>query len=245
MKQAIITWFLLASGFSSLAFAEPFPFPPYQPMAKVILTENAESWVTTKTARVVVTLNATLDKKGLTDIRNSLLSKLQKIASSNDWHITQFNRSQNQSGLEQLFATAEVRLPLDKINNVRDVAKSISKAGETYEIADIDFSPSLDDMEAARSTVRAEIYNKVQQELNNLNKLYPEQHYQVQKIDFLPLQTEVVPAPATFNKSMRLMAVAPSIHTASADNFAVSEKVQLSAVVELGAEKNKTDANTN
>ncbi len=230
MKKAMMTGFLLFLELNSFAIAQNFPI--YPPIPKIVLTESAESWVSTNTARVVVNLNATLDKKGLAEIRNSMLSKLQKIAASNDWHITQFNRSQNQSGLEQLFATAEVRLPLDKLTNVRDIAKSISKPGETYEVTDIDFSPSLSDMEIARATVRTQIYSKVQDELNKLNKVYPEQHYQVLKIQFLPLQTQVFPR--TYNKSMRLMAVA-STENATADNFAVSEKVQLTAVIELGA----------
>lgn len=230
MKKAMFAGLSLILATNSFAQMQNFPFQ--QPIPKVVLTESAESWVNTKTARIVVTLNATLDKKGLAEIRNSMLSKLQKIAASADWHITQFNRSQNQSGLEQLYATAEVRVPIDKLTNVRDAAKSVSKAGETYEVTDIDFSPSLSDMEVARATVRTQIYNKVREELNNLNKLYPEQHYQVLKINFLPLQTQVFPQP--YNKGMRMLATAPQ-QNASADNFAVSEKVQLSAVVELGA----------
>src|SRR3954471_20366242 len=73
---------------------------------QVMYQASSEAWVSTKTAEVVVSINATLDENQLSKAHSDILNKLNNIAKS-DWHITQFNRSPNESGLEQLQILAQ------------------------------------------------------------------------------------------------------------------------------------------
>jgi hypothetical protein len=155
---------------------------------QVAFTVSAEEWVSTSSARLVVSVHATLDSKGLAGARNAIMDNLQKI-SAGEWHITSFNRNQDSSGLEQLTAQAEARIPEKELTNVRDAAKGVSKPGATYIIDNIDFTPTLAEYEQSRAKLRELLYNKVKAELGRLNSVYPEAHFTVQRIDFNPTLT--------------------------------------------------------
>ncbi len=75
-----------------------------------------------------------------------------------DWRLTSFNRSEDQTGLERWSATFEARLPETDLNGLAETAKKISKAGMQLTIADIDFSPTLEEMETARAGLRTQVY---------------------------------------------------------------------------------------
>ena len=128
------------------------------PINSVALQLSAEKWATTKTARVIVNVNAVLKSEALDSFRTQLLKNLAKLADDGAWHITQFYRFQDQSGLERLQVTAEARLPDSALSNLRDGAKTISKPGEQYTISDIQFTPSLEEVEQVKKDVRAQIY---------------------------------------------------------------------------------------
>jgi hypothetical protein len=57
-----------------------------------------EKWVQTTTAKVVVSVDAVVDKAGLEKTHQNLMQKLGQISSAAEWHITNFNRSQDPSG---------------------------------------------------------------------------------------------------------------------------------------------------
>ncbi len=123
------------------------------PMRKVLFRVGLEKWVTTTVARVEVSINATLSKAGLAKARNDIMKNLNHIAKG-DWHVTQFYRSQDSSGLERLTVRAEARIGEANLTNVRKVAKSITRPGATYRISNIDFTPSLSEVQKVRSDVR-------------------------------------------------------------------------------------------
>ncbi len=196
-------------------YAEPL-------LNKIAYQMTAEKWAATTTAKVLISIDATLDKLGLATAHSQILQKLQKIAPA-DWHIVAFNRSQDKSGLEQLHVEAEARLSEKELASVREQTKSVSRPGETYAVLNIDFMPSNVEMEQAHADTRAMIYNNAKQEIARLNQIYPDLHYFLYSIEFVSPQV----APTAMTKMVSLAAVPASL--------SVSSKVVETAVVVIGA----------
>lgn len=163
------------------------PVPPL--LNKVSYQLSVDKWANTANAKVTVSMDAILDKIDLSNINNHVLTNLALIADSKNWHITQYVRSQDKSGLEMIHVEAEAWLPSSALAGIRDKAKKLSKPGETYNIADIDYSPSQMDMENTHADARATIYSMAKGEIARLQQVYPDQHYFLYSIDFLPPQT--------------------------------------------------------
>lgn len=151
---------------------------------QVMFQTTAEQWVTTKTAQVVVGVDATLNEDKLAKAHTDILKKLEQLVPSTDWHITQFNRNPDKSGLEQLQVQAEARLAESALASLRDRAKAMSKPGETYTVQSINFIPTIAEIEAVRNQLRNQVYKQIETELSQLNKTYPNQKYVVHLIDF-------------------------------------------------------------
>lgn len=185
-KASQVTWIsALFIAVYGVAFAQDTPpAVPVPRLSQIAYQMTAERWATTKTAQVTVNLDAALSKLGLNNINDQVQKNLHDLAPSGDWHITQFNRTQDSSGLEMLHIEAQARLAGTELSGIRDKAKSISKPGETYTIANIDFSPSQAEMEQALASARTDIYQQVNQEITHLNQLYPKQQYFVYSISF-------------------------------------------------------------
>ena len=160
------------------------PAQTIQPVLNQVLYQtSAESWVSTQTAEVVISVSASLNEAELAKAHTQILANLNTIAKTN-WHIIQFNRTPNESGLEQLQVQASARLPESELINARSQAKKLSHPGETYSVNSISFDPSLAEVQDVESALRETIYHQIQGELDKLNKLYPGQHYMVHKVDF-------------------------------------------------------------
>lgn len=157
---------------------------------KISYQQAVDKWATTDTVKVTVSVDAALDKVGLAQINGYVLQNLKQMAAQGDWHVTQFNRGEDKSGLEVVHIEAEARLPGASLADLRDKAKSASKAGETYTVSNMDFSPSAAEMETAHIAARSEIYGDVKQEIARLNQAYPDQHYFLYSIDFHPSQIQ-------------------------------------------------------
>ncbi len=166
------------------ALAQEAPQKGAPGLNKISYQVSVEKWSTTTTADVNVSIDATLNKTGLHQINSQVLQNLNKIYPSSDWHITQFNGSQDRSGLETLHIEAEARLPSSVLTELRDKAKAVTTSGQTYTIGDIDFTPSRAELDGTHADARAEIYDEVNQEIARLNQAYPGQHYFLNSIDF-------------------------------------------------------------
>lgn len=228
-----LTYSLLAISaiaIPSLSSAEVLPPPVSMPLPLNTISYpiTLEKWATTNTAKVTISMDAALDKIGLADINSHVLENLNKLAAKADWHITQFNRNQDKSGLEGLHVEAEARLTQDVLPGLRYKAKTISKAGETYTVSAIDFSPSTAEMEATHAAARAEIYESAKQEIARLNQAYPEQHYFLRSVDFAPPS----PGPVMYKTMQVAEAPGPNV---SNNAIPVNAKITETAQVVIGA----------
>ncbi len=192
----------------------------------VTLRLSAEQWVTTKTALVTVGINASVSDNDLGKMQNQILDKLKQIAGDTDWHIVSFDRSLDQSGLEKVQATAQARLSNSALAGLRDKVKSISKPGVTFTLDNLQFVPSEEEMREANTALRTVIYQQVKTELDQLNKLYPEQKYYLHQVNFI---NEFIPRPMAENMMAQVkMAAAPVA-------MEIGNKLRLSSVVVLSS----------
>jgi hypothetical protein len=191
---------------------------------KVSLQLKTEKWITTKTAQVIVGVNAGVADAGIEKIQTQILGKLAQLSNQGEWHIVSYNRQQDKSGLESIQISAEARLPQTELGNLRGKAKSMSKPGETYTIDDVRFTPSDEENLQANILMRGMIYNQAKAEIETLNKVYPDQKFYLYHIDF-----NMMPV------AMPMMAMAKSMNDVASQPLNVGSKVEMVASVTLAA----------
>lgn len=209
---------------------------------KVYLSVSAKQWVKTETALLQVVVSATLNDADMVKTRGQIMTQLQSIAKG-EWHITQFNRSQDSSGLEKLTVRAQARIEQTQLNQVYQRAKSVSKPGLTYRISQINFEPGIADIEKGKVALREKLYQQVTAEIAQLNKQYPNQHYTLNQLIFTePGQPQPVPmAQRVGENTMMLTAMAKT----SAPSIAVSNQVIMQATVVLASNRSGKDNKKN
>ena len=219
---ALFTLFFMLPAAWSETNVEPL-------LNKVTLRMNAEQWVTTKSALVTIGINVTVSDNDLGKAQSRIMDKLNQLAAKADWHIVSFDRSQDQSGLEKIQASAQARLVDNTLAGLREKAKAVSKPGETFTLDNVQFVPTEDEMRAANVVLRENIYQQAKTELDALNKMYPDQKYYLHQINFM---TDVAALPMI---QARVSNMAVGSASAPVD---VGDKLRISAVVTLSAAPN-------
>lgn len=215
------------------------PMMPYPLLNKVSYQLTMDKWVKSDTAKVFVSIDANLNDSDINTFQQQVKKNLSHIAGQVDWHISRYLRNQDQSGLENIALQAQARIPTQQLNGLRAKAKSMSKPGMTYRIADIDYSPSLQDIEKTKNTLRQAIFQKVEKEISLLDKIYNEDFF-VHHIDF-----DMTPPPAPF---AQMRALAPSasnmssMRRGSSDSaMNISQQVVINANVVLASSIDNID----
>lgn len=228
-----IIGFMVATVSLAQSSSPQIPFPIQPVLHQITFSVNSEKWVTTQNADVYVGVDATMDQNQLAAAHTDILQKLNKLASG-DWHITQFNRSANSSGLEQLQVVAQARLPETALSKIRDDAKALTYPGETFTVLNIAFIPSTAEMEAVRADLRNDLYGKIQDELNRVNKIYTNQKYVVHEIDFSEQGVTPQPLPVLRATAM-VMGGAENAATPTQPPLTVANKLIMTAAVTLAS----------
>jgi hypothetical protein len=168
---------------------------------KVSLQLTANKWITSQTAKVMISVDAGLSDQGIEKLQGDVLAKLSQIAGG-DWHITGFTRSQDKSGLESVHINAEARLPQAQLADLRGKAKSVSKPGETYTVSAVQFTPSDEEVTQSNIVLRGMIYQQAKAEIDALNKVYPDQKFYIYQIDFNSMPSVMPMAARTMEVNM-------------------------------------------
>lgn len=224
----------------ALMVVTPFVFAenvlPPQPqlvLDKIDFQLSAKQWVTTQTALLGVNINATLNNADLVKARADIMERLNKIAKG-DWHLVQFDRSQDSSGLEKLYVQAQARVNQEALTDIYQNAKTVSLPGAQYEISSVDFKPSFDETQVVLTQIRERLYQQVNDELERINKAYPTQHYSVSNLVFVD-GNNPPPQPRPYQaKEMNTM-LAAAVPAAPA--LTVSNELILTAIVEVAANR--------
>jgi hypothetical protein len=226
---------------SPLTFADVCNNYPCLELDKVVFQVSAKQWVSTQTALLTVNVNATLSNADLVKARADIMNRLAKITAG-EWHLTQFDRSQDSSGLEKLFVEAQARVPQTSLTDIYQNAKDVSKPGATYTINGVDFKPSLQEIQQIKSQLRATLYQQVNEELARINKVYTNQNYSVNAIYVSDGEAQALPQPTAYKmRTMNTMAMA----SAPAQDLSVSNEIIMSATVEAASNRKGSSIGAN
>ncbi|MFA5960603.1 MAG: hypothetical protein WC785_08795 [Tatlockia sp.] len=202
---------------------------------KVEYRVSAKQWVTTQTVLLTVNINATLTNADLVRVREDIMANLGKIAPG-AWQLTQFDRSQDNSGLDKLRVVAEARIPQNGLKDIYQNAQKVSKPGVTYQINGVEFKPSLQEIEQVKAQLRESLYQQINSELLRLNKIYADQKYSVHGITVYEGEQELPMAKASQPREMNTLLVA------SAPTLSVSNELTLSAIASLASNRQEISA---
>ncbi len=143
-----------------------------------------EDWVKTNTAHVVVNVEAAVNSANAGSTRIEMTQAVSEIAPKADWRLTGFTHNQDQTGLDHWSAQFDARLPENQLNNLAANAKKSSKPGMQLTIQNIDFSPTMEELEAARASLRTKILKMADEQLATLNGALPGRNYRLSNINF-------------------------------------------------------------
>lgn len=212
-------------------------------MDKVVFQVSAKQWVTTQSALLSVNINATLTNADLVKARAEIMDNLNKIAKG-EWQLTQFDRSQDSSGLEKLYVAAQARVPQASLLDIYQSAKNITKPGASYEINGVEFKPSLEEVQQVKLQLRERLYAQISNELNRLNKAYTNQNYSIHQILFVEGDQPLPMAKAFQSREMNTRALNLAASSA-APTVTVSNELVMNAVVELASNRKEGNNGAN
>jgi len=211
-----------------------------KPDDSVVFDLSAENWVTTKTARVMLNVEAAVSGNTAGNMRATMTKSVNDVVKG-DWRLTSFNRSQDSTGMERWSATYESRIAESDLNGLHENAKKQSKAGMQITVSGIDFTPTLEENQAAAGQLRTQIYKQATEQLTALNTAIPGRSYRIAAIDFAGGGGPMFAARQNYIKSPLRMAApmamggAAEMDSASATPMERSEKMTITAHVVLSA----------
>lgn len=201
---------------------------PNQLLDKIAFQITNKAWVNTKTALLEVMVNATLSNTNLIKARADIMNHLSQIAPA-PWHIIAFDRTQDSSGLEKLTIRAQARVDERRLTEVYQNAKKISKPGVSYKISDIEFKPSLDEVQQVRTKLRETLYKEAKEELARINNVYSNQHFSLNRLVFVEPGSNQNQTQPREMMNMAVMTKMPAI--------SVSNELKMTAIVEVAANR--------
>lgn len=157
----------------------------------IVLELQSKVWNETSSAQVLIKVNATLSHQSLTEAKQQIMKNLTQIAAVK-WHVVNYTRNQDASGLQRLQLQAQARLSEQQLASLQQRVDAVSKSGQKFSIANINFQPSLKALQATYQQLRDKIYVQAQQEVQRINKIYTSAHYFVHQISFVPNAAPIV-----------------------------------------------------
>lgn len=199
-----------------------------QPRDEIVLNLSVEGWVETKTARVLAVADVAIAAEDRNVVRDRMMAALKKLSPDGEWRISQFNRAQDAAGLERWRVTAETRLLEKSLAGLDERAKQQSQPGLQLRIQAIQFTPTLEEREAALADLRGRLYEQAKVETARVAKLWPERNFRVARIEIASPAYRTLPAP---------MMVQQFREAEAGDAVSVAQKLTLQATVTLSPEK--------
>lgn len=195
----------------------------------VTLSLSAEDWITTQTARVVLSVEAAVTQKTAGKMRKTMNKTVNSVVTA-DWRLTNFYRNQDKTGMERWSATYEARLPEVVLSGLNEQAIKKSKAGMQISVQNIDFTPTLQEREAAKTALRSKIYKMAIKQKDQLNKDFPNRNFRISGIRFSGARHHSPRGGARLMKSSSFAESAPL------PSMEKSEKLRISANIILAAQ---------
>ncbi|HYD99174.1 MAG TPA: hypothetical protein VEH84_07315 [Alphaproteobacteria bacterium] len=218
---------LLAASPPGAARAQTLPIQD-----TVTLALSAERWVASATARVSVAIDAAVAGRDSGTLRPTLDKALRALAPDAEWRFVRFDRSTDEAGLERWRILAEARLAEGALAGFAEKLQAAGVPGRQFRLAGVDFAPTLAEREAARTTLRSDLYRQALAELERLNAAIPGRDFRIAAIRFRE-QPQPFPAMA----AGRSEAMEADAGNAAGGDAAVdvATRLELTADVELNS----------
>ncbi len=200
-------------------------------MDQVTVQLTQEDWVRTETARVTLVVDA-VGAGG--SVRDEVLKAAGGVSDRAEWRIVSFDRRQDEAGLDKWQAVLETRLPEAGLGGLEERARKASRAGLQMRIAGVDFTPTVAEIEAARSRLRAQIYTRVTEELKAVNAQFPGRAFRVAQVNF-EAHPASVPPPHYAKAEMMARSAASPMQDGGPPPMDVAQKITLTAHVSFQA----------
>ena len=202
------------------------------PLNTIVYPLHVEQWATSQTAKVTIQFDGALTTKGSADIQSTIYQKLAQLSNSGKWYVTNVNQTKDSSDLQRITIQAEARLATSDLAGLQDKVKGLSKPGATFTVADIDFSPSMKDIQQVKTDLRSQMYQMAKEELIKFNQMYPDQKFVLHKIEIV----ESMPPVMMGGGSNNMMLAKMDGNSAPAPTpMMVNRKVQLDGRVEFAS----------
>lgn len=235
MRKIIVLLALLTTGLAAVPAMAQQPVLPVQQRDEVVLNLAVEGWVETKTARVVAVADVAIAAENRNTVRDRMMAALKKLSPEADWRIGQFIRSTDPAGLERWRVSAEARLAEAALGGLDERAKQQSQPGLQLRIQAIQFTPTLEEREAALADLRDQIYEQAKAEADRLAKIWPERNFRVARIDIGgPIER---PMPRMAAQEFGGVAAAAPADAGGGEALSVAQKLTLQATVTLSPDK--------
>jgi hypothetical protein len=206
-----------------------------QPRDEIVLNLSAEGWVETRTARVVAVADVAIAGENRGAVRDRMLAALKTLSPDADWRLSNFMRQQDPAGLERWRVTAETRLPEAALGGLDGRAKQQSQPGLQLRIQAVQFTPTLEEREAALGSLRNQLYAQAKEEAARVAKLWPERNFRVARIE---IGSPAYFAPPRLAAQAMAEQAAPDAASIDAgDAVSVAQKLTLQATVTLTPER--------
>lgn len=176
MKKSLLSVSLLLTASVAIAASDQ--------MRTITLPLAAQTWATSNTANVTLSVDASSNNLQMSALQTEMQKKLTQIANA-DWHITQVNRGQSQSGLVEVNWQVQARVPVDAVATVDANVKKMSVSGLQFNLMSTDYSPSFAEMQQAQMNLHTAIYAEAEQAMAQANKSFSGAHYQISQITFI------------------------------------------------------------
>lgn len=197
---------------------------------------STEGWVSTKTARVTVSVNAAVSAEQSGAARDNMMKTVQALSAKGDWKLTSFNRNQDETGLERWYATYEARLEETELGGLATKAKASGRAGMQLTVANIDFTPTLGEVEAVKSELRKNLLAQANKELDAVNASLPGRNFRIANVSFDGAKPPMPPQVMMMRGKMEgMMAQASSDMAMQAASVETAQRMQMTAEVTFAA----------
>jgi hypothetical protein len=231
VRKTVAALTLILLGLAAL----PATAQMIQPRDEIVLNLSAEGWVETQTARVIAVADVAIAAENRDAVRERMMTALKQLSPDAEWRVSQFNRSQDAAGLERWRVTAEARLPESALGGLDERAKQQSQPGLQLRVQAIQFTPTLEEREAALAAVRGQLYEQAKAETDRVAKLWPDRHFRVARIEIGSPAYRAAPMPMA--AQARPMVDEKLNQAEFSDAVSVAQKLTLTATVTLSPEK--------
>ena len=112
-------------------------------------------------------------------IQNDIVNKLKQLSDSADWHVVFFTHGSIGIGTRTNYSRSKIAAKeLSGLIKAKSISKQLKPIRSTMSFSD-------DELQKANVSLRNDIYSQAKNEIDTLNKTYPDQKYYLYNIDFV------------------------------------------------------------